>query len=134
VPVNDLSLLIHNPVLVYSLFALYGVMMLLIVAYVHSKFRKASKTLQLLQTEWTMAETKHASIVDAAQERLSKFSAPAPAPAPAASGRKGGIGSDIRTQIVGMAKRGIRPNDIARACGMEESEVDVVLGMARLQR
>jgi hypothetical protein len=129
---NDLSPLIHNPFLVYSFLAVYGVMFLLLATYVHAKFRTASKTLQLLQTEWQSAESKHANLANVAQEHLSKLTAPASAPTPLV--RNTGIGFDIRNQIVNMAKRGITVNDIARKCGLQEGEVDVILGMARLQR
>ena len=44
---------------------------------------------------------------------------------------RAGIGLDVRNQIVTMAKRGIKANDIARTCGLQEGEVDVILGMAR---
>jgi hypothetical protein len=128
---NDLSLSIHNPILVYSLFAVYGLMMLLLLTYVHMKFRTASKTLKMLQVEWKSAESQHSSFVGAAQQRLSKLAAPAPV---AALGRSAGIGFDIRNQIVSMAKRGISINDIARNCGLQEGEVDVILGMTRLKR
>ena len=68
---NDLSLSIRNPILIYSFLALYGLLTVLILTYVHAKFKVASKTLKLLQTEWTSAESKHANIVDIAQEHLS---------------------------------------------------------------
>jgi hypothetical protein len=129
---NDLSPLIHNPFLVYSFLAVYGLMFLVLATYVHAKFRTAAKTLKLLQTEWQSAESKHSSLADVAQEHLSKLTAPPPPPTPLV--RNTGIGFDIRNQIVNMAKRGITVNDIARTCGLQEGEVDVILGMARLQR
>jgi hypothetical protein len=131
--VNDLSLSIRNPILVYSFFALYGLMMLVLVTYVHIKFRTAAKTLKLLQTEWKSAESQHSTFVGAAQERLSKLTLQAPAVA-TGIGRAAAIGSDIRNQIVAMAKRGIAIHEIARNCGLQEGEVDVILGMARLRR
>jgi hypothetical protein len=127
---NDLSPLIRNPIVVYSFLGLYGLLMLLLVAYVHSKFRTASKTLKLLQTEWQSAESKHSSVVGIARERLSKLNAPAQAAPLAVSGT---LGSEMRNQIVAMAKRGTAANDIARTCGLHEGEVDVILGMARLR-
>ena len=63
--VNDLSLSIRNPILVYSFFALYGLMMLVLVTYVHIKFRTAAKTLKLLQTEWKSAESQQQQNHDA---------------------------------------------------------------------
>ena len=132
---NDLNLSIRNPILIYSFLALYGLLTVLILTYVHAKFRAATKTLKMLQTEWTSAETKHASIVDIAQEHLSRLSVPAPAfagPAPAV--RTASVGFDIRNQVVTMAKRGMGITDISRNCGLHEGEVEVLLGMARLGR
>jgi hypothetical protein len=128
---NDLSLLIRNPIVVYSFLALYGVMMVLVMAYVHTKFRAAAKTLKVLEKDWQSAESAHSSILGVAKEQLSKVKA-APAAAPMA--RTAAIGSDLRHQVVAMAKRGIAPADIARSCSLQEGEVDVLLGMARLQR
>lgn len=126
---NNLNLSIHNPILVYSFLALYGLLMLSLLVYVHSKFRKASKTLTQLRTEWQSAESQHSNLVGQAQERLAMLSRPTPLMA-----RTTGVGSDMRNQIVAMAKRGITVNDIARTCGLQEGEIDVILGMARLQR
>ena len=131
---NDLSLSIRNPILVYSLLALYGLMMLVLVAYIHAKFQTAASSLKRLQSDWKNAETTHSDFVGMAKERLSKLSAPSPVvSAAAAVARTGAIGLDIRNQIVAMAKRGTAANDIARTCGLQEGEVDVILGMARLQ-
>jgi hypothetical protein len=126
---NELNLSIHNPILVYSFLGLYGVLMLMLIAYVHARFRTAAKALKLLQTEWQNAESKHANFVGIAQEQLSKLTVPA---LPLSSSN--GIASEVRNQIVAMAKRGSSANDIARTCGLQEGEVDVILGMARLQR
>jgi len=132
---NDLNLSIRNPILIYSFLALYGLLTVLILTYVHAKFKVASKTLKLLQTEWTSAESKHANIVDIAQEHLSRLSMPAPAMTVAAPVmRTAAVGFDIRNQVVTMAKRGIGIADISRNCGLHEGEVEVVLGMARLQQ
>jgi hypothetical protein len=126
---NNLSLSIHNPILIYSFFAVYGLLMLSLLLYVHSKFRSASKTLTELRTEWQSAASQHSSFVGLAQERLAALSRPTPLIA-----RTSGLGADIRNHIVAMAKRGTAVHDIARTCGLYEGEIDVILGMARLQR
>ena len=132
---NDLNLSIRNSILVYSLLGMYGLATALVLTYVHAKFRGAAKTLKLLQNEWTNAESKHATIVEVAQEQLSRLSVPAPAaPAAAAVARSASVGFDVRNQVVTMAKRGIPVADISRNCGLHEGEVEVLLGMARLQR
>jgi hypothetical protein len=132
---NDFNLSIRNPILVYSFLAMYGLLTLLILTYVHARFRVAAKTLKMLQTEWSSAESKHARIVGVAQEQLSKLAVPAPAPAmPSAppAMRTAAINFDTRNQVVTMAKRGIGITDIARNSGLHEGEVEVLLGMARL--
>lgn len=132
---NDLSLSIRNPILIYSFLALYGLLTVLILTYVHAKFRLANKTLKLLQTEWVKAETTHSVFVGEAQERLAKLAVPAPAPVlPLQSARSASVGFDLRNQVVTMAKRGIGIADIARNVGLHEGEVEVVLGMARLTK
>ncbi|HYR42263.1 MAG TPA: hypothetical protein VER98_04525 [Terriglobia bacterium] len=118
--------------LIYSFLALYGVLTVLILTYVHSKFRVATKTLQLLQTEWQNAESRHAGFVGAAQQKLSKLSQPAPVAA--LSVRKAAVDFNVRNQVIAMARRGIGPVEIGRSCGLHEGEVEVVLGMARLQK
>jgi hypothetical protein len=107
----------------------------LIVAYVYAKFRAATKALKSLQTEWTNAESAHASIVGAAQMQLAKLAAPPPRPImPTPSSRGASVGFDVRNQVVTMAKRGIGIADISRNCGLHEGEVEVLLGMARLAK
>jgi hypothetical protein len=129
---NDLSLSIHNPILIYSFLALYGLLTVLMLTYVHSRFRTASKTLKLLETQWQSAESRHAGFVGAAHQQLSKLAiAPPPQPLPM---RHTAVNFDLRNQVVAMAKRGIAGPEIARSCGLNEGEVEVVLGMVRIQR
>jgi hypothetical protein len=131
--VNDLSLSIRNPVLIYSFLAVYGLLTLLLITYVRAKFRTAERALRLLHTEWESAESQHTTIVGAAQEKLSKLSAPGQS-ASAFVKKTGAIGTEMRNQIVVMAKGGIDPADIARTCNLQEGEVEVILGIARLQK
>jgi hypothetical protein len=130
---NDLNLSIHNPMLVYSLLALYGVLTVLVLTYVHNRFRLATKTLKALETEWQSASSRHAGFVGAAQEQLSKLSVPPPV-APSLRVRNTAVNFDVRNQVVALAKRGVAPQEIARTCGLHEGEIEVVLGMVRLAR
>jgi len=130
---TELSVSIHNPMLIYSLLALYGVLTVLVLTYVHSKFRLATKTLKALDTEWQSASSRHAGFVGAAQEHLSKLSAPPPVAA-SLPVRHMAVNFDVRNQVVAMAKRGVAPQEIARTCGLHEGEIEVVLGMVRLAR
>lgn len=128
---NDLNLSVHNPILIYSFLALYGLLTVLILVYIRTKFRYSHKALKTLMVEWTQAETRHAGFVGQAQEQISKLAVPAPAP-PAVSVRRDAIGFDTRNQVVTMAKRGLGTTEIARSCGLQEGDVEVLLGMARL--
>jgi hypothetical protein len=110
---------------------LYGVITIVILTYVRKRFRLAADTLKLLKTEWDTAESRHASFVGNARQQISKLAVPPP---PAAVVRHAALGFDTRTQVVAMAKRGINVTDIARACALHEGEVEVLLGMARLQK
>ena len=53
---------------------------------------------------------------------------------PALPLRHTAVSFDLRNQVVAMAKRGIAATDIARSSGLSEGEVEVVLGMVRIQR
>ena len=131
-PANDLNLSIHNPVLIYSILALYGLLTVVVLIYVQAKFRFAAKTLKLLSTEWERAQSSHSGFVGAAQEQLSKLAMPRPVPALPV--RSASVNFDVRNQVVAMAKRGVASTEIARSCGLHEGEVEVVLGMVRLQK
>jgi len=126
---NDLNLSILSPILVYAALAAYGMLTLGVLAYVHSRFQFATKTLQSLKTEWDTAESRHAGIVGRAQEQISKLAVPAPVLTP-----KPAVGLDMRHQVVAMGRKGFGTTDIAKVCNLPEGEVEVLLGMARLQR
>ena len=67
-----------------------------------------------------------------AQEQLSKLSTPPAKPTPVA--KAAGLAPDVRNRVVAMANRGNTLTDIAQSCSLQEGEVDVILGMARLER
>jgi len=131
-PASDLNLSVHNPMLIYSFLALYGVLTVVVLIYVRAKFRLATNTLTLLQSEWQNAESRHAGFVGAAQQQLSKLAEPASVPTLPV--QKAAVSFNVRNQVVAMARRGIAPVEIGRSCGLYEGEVEVVLGMARLQK
>jgi hypothetical protein len=122
-----------SPVLVYTLLALYGMLTIAVLAYVHRKFHYATRTLEMLKTEWDSADTLHAGFVGRAQEQISKLATP-PAVIPPAVMPKSSIGFEMRHQVVAMGKKGFSPVEIAKVCNLNEGEVEVLLGMARLQR
>lgn len=133
-PANDLSLSMHNPILIYSFLGLYGVVTIVVLTYVHAKFRIANRTLKMLQKEWDTAESRHADFVGVAQQQISKLAVAPPVTIPQPVVRQAAVGFDTRNQVVAMAKRGIGVTEIGRACGLNEGEVEVLLGMARLGR
>lgn len=127
---NDLNLSVHNPILIYSFLALYGLLTVVLLVYVQSKFRYATKVLRVLQTEWDSAESRHAGFVGRAQEQIAKLAVPAvAAPVKSAS-----INFDTRNQVVAMGKKGFTATEIAKTCGLQEGDVEVLMGMSRLQK
>jgi len=121
-----------NPVLIYTFLVLYGLLTLAILAYVHTRFRSAASVLQTLQVEWNNAESRHAGFVGKAQAQISRLAPPAVPAVPVA--KKTVVSFDTRNEVVVMGKRGIKPLEIAKSCGLHEGEVDVLLGLARLQK
>ncbi len=128
-PVKNLNLLMGNPVVIYSVLALYGVVTIVVLAYVRARFKTATKALTSLKKEWASAESLHAGFVGKAQEEISKLSVTAAPVAP-----KTGVDFDVRNQVIAMGKKGFVTTDIARSCNLPEGDVEVLLGMSRLQR
>jgi len=131
VQANDLSLSAHNPMLIYTVLALYGLLTIAVLAYVRTRFRTATGILKTLQVEWDNAESRHAGFVGKAQEQIAKLAVPAPV---VAAVKNVGLSFDLRNQVVAMGKKGFKSLEIARSCGLHEGEVDVLLSMARLQK
>ena len=128
---NELSHLTPSPILIYTALGVYGVLLLLVVAYVHAKFRAANQMLKALKHDWDSAETKHAGFIDQAQEQMTRLVTPAPVSRTPVTSDP--VNGDLRNQVTTMSKKGIPTNDIARSCGLPEGEVDVLLGLARIQ-
>ena len=128
---NDLSLSAHNPILIYSLLAFYGLLTVIMLVYVQTRFRHANRMLKVLATEWTTADTRHAGFVGKAQEQIAKLSVPAPVPVVSKSAT---VNFDTRNQVVAMGKKGFGAAEIAKTCGLQEGDVEVLLGMSRLQK
>lgn len=131
---NASSLLTLNPIIVYATLGLYGLLFAFMFVYLHNRFRTSSKVLALLKTDWADAESKHSEMVETAQERLARLSVEIPARAQAQPQVIKSVNSDTRTQVVAMGKRGLGLAEIARNTGLPEGEVDVLLGLARMQR
>jgi len=118
--------------MIYTVLALYGLLTIAVLAYVHNRFRAATGILKSLQVEWDNADSRHAGFVGKAQEQIAKLAVPA---VPVASAVKNAaVGFDVRNQVVAMGKKGFKTLEIAKSCGLHEGEVDVLLSMARLQK
>jgi hypothetical protein len=131
VQANSLSPSMFNPILIYSFLAVYGVLTLMLLFYVHTRFRTAARVLTTLKTEWNSAETRHSGFLGKAQDHILRLTIPAPVAAPPVKHAQ--VNFDMRNQVVVMGKKGFNPIEIAKACGLQEGEVDVLLSMARLQ-
>jgi hypothetical protein len=86
-----------------------------------------------MQKEWVRAESAHAALLQEIRHRLANLTMEtaaartfAPEPAP--------VTEDVRNQVAAMGRRGIAASEIASSCGLPEGEVDVLLGMSRLQK
>lgn len=119
----------NSAIVVYVLLALYGLLTVFVLAYVRARFRLAAKVLKNLKLEWDDADSRHAGFVSNAQDRISKLSVPVGPPT-----RNTLVTLDTRNQVVAMGKKGFSPADIGKACSLAEGEVEVILGVARLQR
>ena len=88
--VNGSAHLMLNPILIYSALALYGLLIVVVLAYVHERFSSANKLLQALQNDWASAESSHKNLLVHARDHVTKLTAPAPQPLPATAGRNAG--------------------------------------------
>ena len=129
---NASSLLTLNPLIVYATLGLYGLLFASMFLFLHSQSRRTDRVFQTLKTEWNAADSRHVGLVESAQESFHRLAAQ-PARV-AAHATQASVTVDTRTQVVAMAKRGLPVLDIARSCGLAEGEVDVLLGMARMQQ
>lgn len=130
---NALSQLTLNPIVVYAMLGLYGLLFAFMFLYLHSRFRASAKILALLKTDWAAAESTHADLVGTAQEKIARLAVEIPVKTQSQPTAKS-VTSDTRTQVVSLGKRGLGVAEIARTTGLPEGEVDVLLGLARMQR
>ena len=131
---NASSLLTLNPIIVYATLALYGLLFAVTFLYMHNRFRMSSRVLSLLKNDWADADSKHSELVETAQQRIARLAVEMPVRSKAEPQMLKTVTSDTRTQVVAMGKRGLGLAEIARNTGLPEGEVDVLLGLARMQR
>ena len=131
---NASALSTVNPVIVYAALVLYGILIAAGLFYVYRKFSGAGRLLERLKKDWDSAQSGHQNLLAAAKEQVRKLApAPAAAFAIAAAGTRS-VTFDTRNQVIAMGRKGFVTRDIARACAMPEADVDVLLGLARIQR
>ena len=99
--------------------------------YVRHKFARARGALDTLTREWTDAENRFFSIADVARSRIDD-ARPAAAGDKAAAAPPPELGTDTRSQIVSMGKRGMTAAQIASTSGLPEAEVEVLVAMHRI--
>jgi biopolymer transport protein ExbB/TolQ len=113
--------------------ALNTVLILLLAILVLLRLRRNTRLLRAFQQDRNFAETSRESLMEQARERVGQL-------LPAALGRgvialnRTFLRSDLREHIVSLSRKGFAAADIARACSIPESDVNVLLGFARLQK
>jgi hypothetical protein len=132
VSTNTFVLLIHNPIAVTL--SVYVITLAFILTYVHAKFSKANRLLRIVQQDWNSAQTSHASLLTEARDHVTKLSVSKPAKAFAITSNRPAVNVDLRHQVIAMGKKGFSTSEISRSCGLPESEVGVLLGLARLEK
>ena len=132
--VNASAVLMANPIVIYSTLGVYGLIIVAVLLYVYRKFSGTHLLLESLKKDWEFAEKNHSTLLNEAKEHVSKFSPTAAAPTPAIAAGARSVTFDTRNQIIAMGRKGLSVADISRACAMPEADVDVLLGLARIQR
>ena len=130
---NASALSAVNPIVVYAVLAFYGILILAVLLYVYNKFSGAARLLDSLKKDWESAEVTHKDMLTQAKEHVSKLT-PAPSALSAATAAARAVNFDTRHQVMAMGRKGFQTADIARACAIPEADVDVLLGLARIQR
>jgi hypothetical protein len=131
---NASALLIANPIVIYSTLGFYGLIIVAVLLYVYRKFSGATLLLESLRKDWETADLDHTNLLKQAKEHVSKLAPqPSPSGALAVAGPRS-VNFDTRNQVIAMGRKGFTAADISRACAMPESDIDVLLGLARLQR
>ena len=118
---------------IYLTLGLCGLLVMLLALHAQRKFSRASRalgTLNTLNKEWEEAQTKFFEAEAQAQDHVGALSLAQHSATPEAPSAE--IGFDLKNQVTSMAKRGAATAAIARSANLTEAEVDVVLGMARL--
>lgn len=132
--VNGSAVLMANPIVIYSTLAAYGLIIVAVLLYVYRKFSGANLLLQSLKKDWDSAEVTHSNLLTQAKEHVSKLTPSAAMPQASISAGARSVTFDTRNQVMAMGRKGFSAADISRACAMPEADIDVLLGLARIER
>ena len=111
---------------IYLALGLCGLSIVFLALHVQRKFVRASGALTTLNTEWEDAQAQFSNLAQAAQRQMGHARKPAP-PEPT-----GEISAGLRSRITAMGRNGAPAEEIARASGLSEAEIEVLLGMSRV--
>ena len=117
---------------IYMALALCGLSVLLLALHVQRRFMRATGALASLNKEWGDAQSKFFQIAEVAEQRMEDLGSNPGSAAPPE--REGDVSFDVRSQVSAMGKRGLDTPEIARSAGLSEGEVDVLLGMSRMEK
>jgi hypothetical protein len=121
-------------IVIYAL-AAQAVFFALLLSFLYFRLGSTNRLLLTFQKNWDSAEADHKTLVDEAREKLTEFSTSAPQPKPfAITPKRGSLSSEIRSQVLALGKKGFTTADIARSSGLPESDIGVLLGLARIQK
>ena len=131
--VNASAVLTANPIVIYSVLGFYGLINVAVLLYLYRKFSGTKLLLDSLKKDWESAEENHSKLLKQAKDHVSKLAPAAPSSANSSLTARS-VTFDTRNQVIAMGRKGFAAADIARACAMPEADVDVLLGLARIQR
>ncbi len=116
---------------IYLALALCGLAIIFLTIHVQYRFACARGALTTLNREWENAEAQFTNLAEIAQQKIGRLEN---VPGGAISQEPGAsIDSGIRNQVTAMSRSGAAARDIARTAGLNEADIDVILGMSRVE-
>ena len=116
---------------IYLALGLCGLSIIFLALHVQRRFVRASGALTNLNREWEDAQARFFKIAEAAQSQIGSLETE-----PQLVSRQnpsGEISFGVRNQVIAMGKSGSTAGEIARSAGLDEAEVNVLLGMSRVE-
>ena len=127
---NVFLLSMPDAVGIYLALGLCGLSIVFLALHVQRKFVRASGVLTRLNREWQDAQAQFLNLAEVAQRQMANQPVHDKAP-PREPG--GEISAGLRKQITTMSRNGAAAEDIARTAGLSEAEINVLLGMSRVE-